>query len=59
MELLSSIMLLVLCIFGRVMIWYTVGENEGKIQAVPQSRSFSRSVKFDIKCCPPIVTKRV
>ena len=58
MELLSSIMLLVLCIVGRVMIWHTVGENEGKIMVAPRSRSCSRSVKFDIRCYPS-VAKRV
>lgn len=58
MELLSSIMLLVLCILGRVMIWRTVGNNEGQRRVVPNSRSFSRTLKFDIRCSPS-VAKRV
>ncbi len=58
MELLSSIMLLVLCIVGRVMIWHTVGKNEGQVRVATRSRSFSHSVKLDLRCAPSLA-KRV
>lgn len=58
MELLSSIMLLVLCIVGRVMIWHTVGKNEGQVRVATRSRNFSHSVKLDLRCAPSFA-KRV
>lgn len=58
MELLSSMMLLALYIWGRFMIWDVVGKTEIRKQVTMRERIYSPAVKFDIRCSSS-VGKRV
>lgn len=58
MELLSSMMLLALYIWGRFMIWDVVGKTEIRKQVKVRGRIQYSAAKFDIRSCPS-VAKRV